>query len=415
LFVWEVGLGLNTYIFHRVDFCIVFTFFYSFSFALSLSLARSLPFSKALRPIHIMPCLHLLPFLLPLASALTISSLNGPAFLSPHRDTTVSNITGIVTAKSADGIFLRSPFPDNDKRTSDSIYVFGRSFGSNLTVGDTVVVGGKVVEFRSNKDYLFLTELTAPVLERRVGSGAVVKPLVIGVDTAAPPADKFSGLDDGGVFGLPNNASLVSVANPELRPQSYGLDFWESLTGELVTVRRPTALTKPNQFGDTWVVGGDWKATGRNGRGGLTMTTNDANPEAIVIGTPLDGTKNPTNTKMGDEIEEITGVVTYAFGFYRILPTTAIKVVKSREPSIPGKTMLASSGNCDGLTFGAYNVENLAPNSTHHGALAKHIVEYMGSPDIIFVQEVQDDNGPTNDGGEFFFSSRYLSESLLSN
>ena len=238
-----------------------------------------------------------------------------------------------------------------------------------------------------------------------MGSGAVVKPLVIGVDTAAPPTEKFSGLDEGDVFGLPNNASLISVANPELQPQSYGLDFWESLTGELVTVRRPTALTKPNQFGDTWVVGGNWKATGRNGRGGLTMTAKDANPEAIVVGTPLDGTKNPTNTKMGDEIEEITGVVTYAFGFYRILPTTAIKVVKSREPSIPGKTKLLSSGNCDGLTFGAYNVENLAPNSTHHGALAKHIVEYMGSPDIIFVQEVQDDNGPTNDGGEFFFFS----------
>ena len=370
--------------------------------SLPLQVVNFFPFVPTGIPSFAMP--SLLPLLLtalPLAHALTISSLNGRNFLSPYVDTTVSNVTGVVTAKSADGLFLRSPFPDNDVRTSDSIYVFGRSFGSNLTVGDTIVVGGKIVEYRSAKDYLFLTELSAPVLERKVGSGAVVKPLVIGTDTAKPPTKKFSGLDEGGVFGVPNNKSLVSAANPVLQPQTYGLDFWESLTGELVTVKRPTVLTKPNQYGDTWVVGGDWKATGRNGRGGLTMTAKDSNPEAIVIGTPLDGTKNPTDTKMGDEIEEITGVVTYAFGFYRILPTTAIKVVKSIEPRVPGKTKLVSSGKCNGVTFGAYNVENLAPNSTHHGALATHIVEYMRSPDIIFVQEVQDDNGPTNDGGEF--------------
>jgi len=130
------------------------------------------------------------------------------------------------------------------------------------------------------------------------------------------------------------------------------------------------------------------------------MTDKDANPEAILIGSPLDGTKNPTTTRMGDSVEEITGIVTYAFGFYRILPTTAIKVTSSQKPALPKPTKLESSGRCDGITFGAYNVENLAPNSTHHPLLAEHIVKYLKSPDIIFVQEVQDDNGPTNDAGE---------------
>jgi hypothetical protein len=32
--------------------------------------------------------------------------------------------------------------------------------------------------------------------------------------------------------------------------------------------------------------------------------------------------------------------------------------------------------------------------------LADHVVNYMRSPDILFVQEVQDDNGPTNDAGK---------------
>jgi hypothetical protein len=335
-----------------------------------------------------------------LSTALTIAEINGPQFLSSYQDQTVTNVTGIITAKGPNGLWLRSTQPDKDDRTSESLYVFDKTFGANLTVGDSVVVGGKVLEYRSNKDYIYLTELSEPVLEKMLSTGNPVSPLVIGKDTRDPPTEQYSGLDGGDVFAVPNNVSQISVVNPKLEPKKYGLDFWESLSGELVTVRKPTALTMPSQYGDTWVVG-NWKVSGRNGRDGLTMTDRDANPEAIVIGTPLDGTKNPTNIRMGDTVEEITGVVSYAFGFYRILPTTALKVVKSQKPEVPSPTKLKSSGKCNGITFGSYNVENLAPSSSHHPDLANHIVNYMNSPDVMFIQEVQDDNGPTNDGGKF--------------
>ena len=350
---------------------------------------------------------------LAVASATTIAEINGPKFLSPLKNQVVSNVSGIITAKGPDGLWLRSSQPDRDERTSESLYVFGRTFGANLTVGDSIVVGGKVLEYRSNKDYIYLTELSTPVLEKEVSSGNKVSALVIGKDTRDPPTEQYSSLDGGDVFAVPNNRSLLSVANPELQPNKYGLDFWESLSGELVTVKKPTALTKPSQYGDTWVAG-NWKVSGRNDRDGLTMTDKDANPEAIIIGTPLDGTKNPTNTRIGDSIEEITGIVTYAFGFYRILPTTAIKIAKSQKPALPNPTKLESSGKCDGITFGAYNVENLAPQSTHHATLAQHIVNYLKSPDIIFVQEVQDDNGPTNDAGKCFSKNSHFMLTLCS-
>lgn len=99
-------------------------------------------------------------------------------------------------------------------------------------------------------------------------------------------------------------------------------------------------------------------------------------------------------------------MITYAFGFYRILPTTSIKITKSAKPELPAATKLLPSGNCDGITFGAYNVENLAPTSSHMTAIASHIVEYLKSPDLVFVQEVQDDNGPTNDAGKSLDRSR---------
>lgn len=332
------------------------------------------------------------------SSALTIAEINGNKFLSPYNGQTVSNITGVVTAKGPDGIWIRSTDPDRDARTSESLYVFGAKFASanNLTIGDAISVGGKVSEYRSNKDYVYLTELSNPTLEKKLSSGNKVNALIIGKDTTDPPTQQFSSLDGGDVFAVPNNLSLVSAVNPVLEPKKYGLDFWESLSGELVTVRKPTAVNKPNNFGDTWVIG-DWKVTGRNGRDGLTQTDKDANPETIIIGSPLDGSSNPSTTKLGDDLEEITGIVTQAFGFYRILPTTAIKVKKSQKPALPSATKLKSDGKCDGITFGAYNVENLSPNSSHLGAIALHIVEYLKSPDLIFLQEVQDDNGPTND------------------
>lgn len=125
----------------------------------------------------------------------------------------------------------------------------------------------------------------------------------------------------------------------------------------------------------------------------------DSNPEGIVIGSPLDGSSNPQDTKLGDTLEDITGVVTYAFGFYRILPLTRVSVAASQEPRLPPPTSLTTDGACSGLTIGSYNVENFWPGDTAHVlAVAQHIVEYLKTPDLIFLQEVQDDNGETNDG-----------------
>lgn len=338
------------------------------------------------------------------ASALKIHEINGDKYLSPYAGQNVSNVAGVVTAKGPNGIWIRSPRPDLNLRTSQSLYLFNRNIGANLTVGDEIVISGKVEEYRSNKDYIYLTEITNPVVQEKVSSGNKVEPWVIGRHTLPPPTEQFSSLDGGDVFAVPNNVSQISTANPTLRPLFYGLDFWESLSGELVTIRKPTAVAKANNYGDTWVVG-DWRVTGRNSRGGLTQSGRDSNPETILIGSPLDGTKNPGDTKLGDGLAEITGVVTYAFGFYRILPITALNVVEPVEPELPNPTTLISTGKCNGITLGAYNVENLNPTSKHLPAIASHIVEYLKSPDVIFLQEVQDDNGARNDAGKPSISS----------
>ncbi|XXG97534.1 hypothetical protein Hte_003839 [Hypoxylon texense] len=334
------------------------------------------------------------------ASAQSIAQINGDRFLSPYNGQTVSNVTGIVTAKGPDGIWIRSVKPSCNKRVSNGLYVYGSALASNasISVGDVIVLGGKVSEYRSSKDYIYMTELGSPKVTAILEHGRDVEPLVIGKGTPSPPTSQYSGLDGGDVFAVPNNQSLLSVANPQLEPDLYGLDFWESLMGELVTIKNPRAIGRPNQYGDTWVVG-DWTTTGDNDRTGLTVSAGDGNPEGIIIGSPLDGSDNPTDTKLGDRLETITGVVYQAFGFYRILPLTNLAVVGSPAPALPPPTSLASEGTCSGVTVGGYNVENLyAGDAAHARAVAAHVVAHMRSPDLLAVQEIQDDSGEADDG-----------------
>lgn len=305
----------------------------------------------------------------PSISAQSISQINGNKFLSPYQGQAVTGVQGLVTAKNSQGFWLRSTTPDADSRTSESVFVFSSSAARTAVVGNIVSLDARVTEYRSSTAYLYLTELSSPTNITVLSTGNEVTPLVLGEGTLNPPTEQYTSLDGGNVFAVPGNQSRISVTNPTLEPTKYGLDFWESIVGELVTVRNPRALSKPNQFGDTWVAG-TWKTTGNNKRGGLTITDRDANPEAIIIGSPLDGSSNPTDTKLGDSLEEITGVMYYAFGFYKILPRTNIKVTGSRSPALPPATTFRSSGYCDGITVGDYNVENLYSGSTNLAQIA---------------------------------------------
>lgn len=207
-----------------------------------------------------------------LAQAITISEINGNRYLSPFQNQNVNNVTGVVTAKGPDGFWIRSTIPDTDPRTSESIYVFNSTVAKNLTRGDLVSLDGQVTEYRSSSAFLFLTQISRPVNVQLVSRNNTVPPVRLGGPNTSPPVESFTSLDSGDIYGLPNNASQISIVNPILEPTKYGLDFWESLSGELVTVQRPVAVSKPNRFGDTWVVG-SWKVTGHNNRGGVTMTS----------------------------------------------------------------------------------------------------------------------------------------------
>lgn len=98
----------------------------------------------------------------------------------------------------------------------------------------------------------------------------------------------------------------------------------------------------------------------------------DANPEVVIIGVPLDGSKSP-QVAVGQKFEDITGVVFQQlapfstmfpkymptnlnrFGFFYVMPLTAPKLASSPSFVAPVTNVTAASGACQ-VTIGDYNV-----------------------------------------------------------
>lgn len=117
-----------------------------------------------------------------------------------------------------------------------------------------------------------MTELSSPTNITVLSSNNTIKPVVLGKDRS-PPTQQLSALDKGtdGFLSVPTNTSRVETVNATLQPDQYGLDFWESLEGQLVVIPSPVAIDFTSSYGETWIYG-DWNVTGKNSRGGLTMT-----------------------------------------------------------------------------------------------------------------------------------------------
>lgn len=335
----------------------------------------------------------------------SITDIQGASFQSPLVGQTVHGVAGVVSAKDKYGFWLQGE-PSEDVRISSGIRVYGRGVAGRVEIGDLVSLSGRVAEYRNvaRPNDLFLTELEIPSRISVHSSGNIVTPLVLGrTGTRSPPLVRYSALDEGpnGWLSIPNNVTLLESKNASLQPQKYGLDFWESLEGMLVTIPTPTAANFPDRFGSMWVYG-DWEVNGLNERGGLTLTIidegqiPDAHPETILIGHPVDGTRNP-KVSVGTKLSNITGVVTYQFGFYTILPLTAPAVISSPEYSVPPASISRGTDPCE-LTIGDYNVENMSPSSHHIPLVASHIVNHLHTPDIVFLQEIVSDSGSKNNG-----------------
>jgi VCBS repeat-containing protein len=284
--------------------------------------------------------------------------------------------SGIVTGVVGNGFYLQDPTGDGNSRTSDGIFVFTTS-APTVAVGDAVQVVGKPAEFVPGAGSLSITQLVPTSISVQSHGNALPAAVLIGTGGLLPPT---SIMEDDGFTSFD--------------PATDGLDFYESMEGMRVTIDSPVAVSQTNSNGETWVLAsGGAGSTGYDGRGGITISAGDFNPERIQIDatTALFAGYTPDHTQ-GDRLSNVTGIMNYAFNSYEVLVTEAVTVVQ--DFTMPRETT-SLVGDRDHLTIASYNVENLDPGDgpVKFNLLAQNIVYNLQAPDIIALQEVQDANG----------------------
>ena len=315
-----------------------------------------------------------------------IHEIQGASHVSPKVDALVST-QGIVTAKRAYGFFLQDPEPDADPATSEAIFVYTGSAPS-VDVGDEVLVGGTVKEYRpggSGTSNLTTTEIDDPGRSVTVLSSdnLLPTPVVLGVGGRIPPGSVIE--DDA--------AGDVEASGVVFDPSSDGLDFYESLEGMRVQVNDAVAVGPRNAYGEIPVVGDGGASAGtRTACGGVLIRPADFNPERIIV----DDAIMPTpSVDVGDRFDgPIVGVVGYSSGNYKLHVTT--------PPSVnPGylHQEVTTAPTPDHVAIATLNAANLAPGdpASRFRKLAALVVGNLKSPDVVAVEEVQDDNGSIDD------------------
>jgi predicted extracellular nuclease len=314
-----------------------------------------------------------------------IHSIQGASHISPFAGQVVST-NGIVTAKASNGFWMQDSNPDADDATSEGVFVFTSS-APTTNVGDAVHVNARVQEFRpggSTTGNLTTTELTSAAVTVVSSGSPLPAATVVGNGGRIPPStvienDSSSGdVETSGVFD----------------PENDGLDFWESLEGMRLQLNDAVAVGPTNSFGETQVVGDDGANAGlRTARGGLLARPNDFNPERVVVDDQL---ASMPEMNVGDHYTSpIVGVLDYNFGNFFLHPTQPVGAV--HDGVTPETT---APPVADELAVGTFNVENLAPGDPQakFDRLAGLIVDNLQAPDILSVEEVQDNSGALDNG-----------------
>jgi uncharacterized protein len=319
----------------------------------------------------------------------TIEQIQGTSHTSPYAGKLVTGVRGVVTAVAPNGYWIQTATPDGDTATSAGLFVFTNRAVITVAVGDDVSLEGSIADFRpggsGGNDNLTTTELTGPKATINSSANALPAPVVLGLDRTAPAQV----IEDG-------NPLNVEYLEALFRPATDAIDFYESLEGMRVTVRDAKVVGPTKSFGEMTVIPGKHVNAVTSRRGGVVYSGYD-HPNAMRV--QLDDALLPAGTmplaSVGDSISgDTVGVMDYSFSNPKLEVTTAPRLTLGglqREITRP------QSNNQ--LAVATFNVENLAPADpqTKFDRLAAQIVKNLRSPDILALEEIQDNSGATSD------------------
>jgi predicted extracellular nuclease len=319
---------------------------------------------------------------------LRIHDIQGAKWISAQNGQLVVNVPGIVTGVRATGAsrgyWLQDRVPDSDPATSEGIFVFTTP---TVAVGDSVLVSGKVSDFYplssgesvSSTSNLSSTEIGTATTTKLTSGNTLPAPIVL---TPATVPDSYApDLGGGNIEATP------------ITPTRSALDFYESVEGMRVEVDDVRVVGPSNDFGEQFVTTKPTQAA--TYRGGTELVADNAIPSGRLEVVPTDG--STPGVSVGDVFGGATvGPIDYSnFGGYVLAATTLGTVQQGGLAPV-----VATSGSARQLSIATYNVENLAPGdpATKYQRLGAGVVTNLASPDIVSLEEIQDNSGATDDG-----------------
>ena len=324
------------------------------------------------------------------AAEIRIHDVQGDTRISPLAGQQVTEVPGTVTAVrafgSARGFWVQDTAPDQDPATSEGIFVFTGSKTPDVKPGDSVLVSGTVSEYypggaaAGGQSVTELTKATWSIASsgNELPDAFPLKPSTV-PGRYAPEAD-----GDGGIEQL------------TLRPSSYALDRYESLEGMRTRLSDAHVVGATTQYNELWATAEPHE--NRTARGGtLYDSYRDQNGGRVKVVSLIPFAERPfPDVNVGDRLTGATaGPLDYdQFGGYTLQAT---ELGEHEDNGLERETTRRQSA--DELSIATYNVENLSPkdSAAKFARLSEAVVSHLASPDIIALEEVQDDNGSTND------------------
>ncbi|GHK05466.1 hypothetical protein SY2F82_72630 [Streptomyces sp. Y2F8-2] len=322
------------------------------------------------------------------ADTVRIHDIQGTTRISPLAGQKVTDVAGIVTGVrtygSSRGFWMQDPTPDDDPATSEGVFVFTGST-PKVAVGDAVTVTGTVSEYvpgGTSSGNQSVTEITKPTVTVRSSGNAVPAPVVIDEDSV--PAEYTPAGDP---------AANGSINGLTLRPSTYALDYYESLEGMNVQVADARVVTATDPYSELWVTVKPYEHANR--RGGTVYGSYDSQNTGRLQIQSLGSTADFPQANVGDTLAgTTTGPLDYnQFGGYTLV---AGRLGSLESGGLQRETTRKQERG--ELAVATYNVENLDPSDTTFAAHASAIVNNLQSPDIVSLEEIQDDNGAKDDG-----------------
>jgi len=307
------------------------------------------------------------------APLLSIPAIQGEGLLSPHSGKTV-RLRGVVTGHSRKGYFVQEPTRSAGPAISCAVFIYSPQ--RKARVGLHVEVEGRVLDYIQNEGGRPTTQIKAYEVKVVPGDAPTIEPVWLTADslpTEMEPLARFLNGLESMLVGIPAGSTFAAPSNP---------------FGDYVCI--PEGLTGT-----------------RSPQGGLVV--DPAHPHRWLPGfRVLDYDRAPVVNVGATLLTAVTGPLNYRSEAYQIVARGDVRV-KQAPVSTPAASLTSTAHGTTVLTLNGFNLDVHVEREDfvkdpdrdidddrlygRFEMLAEAIVRQAGGPDIVALQEIQDNDG----------------------